>query len=72
MNYIDPHIHMVSRTTDDYETLAKLLRQAGFTRVSRSEYQSSEDSNLRVDEASLVAGATYGGRHYSLFVEARP
>ena len=24
MNYIDPHIHMVSRTTDDYETLAKM------------------------------------------------
>ena len=24
MFYIDPHIHMVSRTTDDYETLAKM------------------------------------------------
>jgi uncharacterized protein len=24
MKYIDPHIHMVSRTTDDYETLAKM------------------------------------------------
>lgn len=24
MQYIDPHIHMVSRTTDDYETLAKM------------------------------------------------
>lgn len=24
MNYIDPHIHMVSRTTDDYETLSKM------------------------------------------------
>jgi len=24
MNYFDPHIHMVSRTTDDYETLAKM------------------------------------------------
>ena len=24
MEYIDPHIHMVSRTTDDYETLAKM------------------------------------------------
>jgi predicted metal-dependent TIM-barrel fold hydrolase len=24
MNYIDPHIHMVSRTTDDYEMLAKM------------------------------------------------
>lgn len=24
MQYFDPHIHMVSRTTDDYETLAKM------------------------------------------------
>ncbi len=24
MYYLDPHIHMVSRTTDDYETLAKM------------------------------------------------
>jgi predicted metal-dependent TIM-barrel fold hydrolase len=24
MYYIDPHIHMVSRTTDDYEMLAKM------------------------------------------------
>jgi hypothetical protein len=24
MDYFDPHIHMVSRTTDDYETLAKM------------------------------------------------
>lgn len=24
MYYIDPHIHMVSRTTDDYETIAKM------------------------------------------------
>ena len=24
MQYIDPHIHMVSRTTDDYETLARM------------------------------------------------
>ena len=24
MDYIDPHIHMVSRITDDYETLARM------------------------------------------------
>ncbi len=24
MYYLDPHIHMVSRVTDDYETLAKM------------------------------------------------
>jgi uncharacterized protein len=42
MYYIDPHIHMVSRTTDDYETLAKMgcvavsepAFWAGYDRVS--------------------------------------
>jgi predicted metal-dependent TIM-barrel fold hydrolase len=29
MYYLDPHIHMVSRTTDDYETLAKMGCVAG-------------------------------------------
>ena len=24
MNYVDPHIHMVSRVTDDYEALARM------------------------------------------------
>ena len=24
MDYFDPHIHMISRTTDDYEALAKM------------------------------------------------
>ena len=24
MDYIDPHLHMVSRTTDDYATLARM------------------------------------------------
>jgi hypothetical protein len=31
---------------------------------------SSTHAALRVDEISTVASATYGGRHYSLFVEA--
>ena len=28
MYYVDPHIHMVSRTTDDYETLAKMEKRS--------------------------------------------
>ena len=55
----------------DFETLAKVLGEAGFERVHRSAYMGSEDPALRVDEVSAVAKAQYGGRHYSLFVEAR-
>jgi len=56
----------------DRETLEHALRQVGFTRVEPSGYMESADPALRVDHASLVAGASSGGRHYSLFVEARP
>jgi hypothetical protein len=56
----------------DLETLEHALGQAGFTRVERSDYMESADPVLRVDHASLVAGASSGGRHYSLFVEALP
>jgi len=55
----------------DYDTLAHALRQAGFSRVERSSFQGSAEPALRVDEASLVAGATHAAGHYSLFVEAR-
>ena len=53
----------------DYETLRHLLITAGFQRVERSEYMSSSHGALLVDNSSLVAGATYGKRYYSLFVE---
>jgi predicted SAM-dependent methyltransferase len=56
----------------DYETLRVLLRRAGFGRVERSAFMRSRDPALRIDEASLVAGAKHGRRYYSLFVEARP
>ena len=55
----------------DFETLAKALGQAGFERISKSDYMASEDPELRVDEVSTVAKAQYGDRFYSLFVEAR-
>jgi SAM-dependent methyltransferase len=54
----------------DYATLARLLARAGFVDVARSTYMGSDLPDLRVDEASEVAGATSEGRHYSLFVEA--
>ena len=55
----------------DYETLSRVLSEAGFTGVVRSTYMASGYAALRVDEASAVAKAKYGDRYYSLFVEAK-
>jgi predicted SAM-dependent methyltransferase len=54
----------------DFATLRALLMQAGFMQIEESEYMRSEDPVLRLDDASLVAGATFKGGYYSLFVEA--
>jgi predicted SAM-dependent methyltransferase len=54
----------------DFATLRSLLIQAGFAVVEQSEFMQSKDPVLRLDSASLVAGATFGGGYYSLFVEA--
>jgi len=54
----------------DFETLSYILGQAGFAAVERSDYMAARDPVLRVDDASLVAGARYGDKTYSLFVEA--
>jgi SAM-dependent methyltransferase len=54
----------------DFDTLSKVLGEAGFERMRRSAYMASEDPLLRVDDVSDVAKARYGDRYYSLFVEA--
>jgi predicted SAM-dependent methyltransferase len=54
----------------DFETLATLLREAGFSRVEQSEYMKSEHGELRIDAASQAAGFMYREASYSLFVEA--
>ena len=54
----------------DFETLRKVLEESGFTQVQLSGFMASALEELRVDEASAVAGAKYGDRYYSLFVEA--
>jgi SAM-dependent methyltransferase len=54
----------------DFETLAHLLKRVGFRTVERSEYMASPHAALRIDDASRVAGARFGDRYYSLFVEA--
>ncbi len=54
----------------DFETLERVLRDAGFHEVTRSDFGASRHPELRVDDASAVARARYGDRYYSLFVEA--
>ena len=54
----------------DFETLAKVLAEAGFERVRKSAYMASEEPGMRVDHVSAVAKARYGENYYSLFVEA--
>ncbi len=70
MDYIDPHIHMVSRITDDYETLARMgcvaisepAFWAGFDRGSvdgfRDYFRHSQKSNRSARLSSV----------YSIFV----
>ena len=55
----------------DFETLSRVLADAGFSAVVRSNYMESAHEALRVDHISAVANAKYGDRYYSLFVEAR-
>jgi len=59
----------------DYETLAALLKRAGFRSISQSSFMVSSFTELRVDDRSKTAVATYSvqsqKKHYSLFVEAR-
>jgi predicted SAM-dependent methyltransferase len=54
----------------DFETLERVLGNAGFSAVVRSDYMQSAYEELRVDHSSSVARARYGERYYSLFVEA--
>jgi predicted SAM-dependent methyltransferase len=54
----------------DFETLSRLLSNAGMCDIKRSGYMESEHADLQVDHVSAVAKAKYGDRYYSLFVEA--
>ncbi|MEP6632635.1 MAG: methyltransferase domain-containing protein [Luteimonas sp.] len=55
----------------DFETLERALQRAGFVQIERSAHMQSRVPEFQVDHLSETASATYGGRHYSLFVEAR-
>jgi predicted metal-dependent TIM-barrel fold hydrolase len=69
MDYFDPHIHMVSRITDDYETLAKMgcvgmsepAFWAGFDRCSVDGFR---DYFRQLTEIEPRRAAQYGLQHY--------
>jgi predicted metal-dependent TIM-barrel fold hydrolase len=69
MDYIDPHIHMVSRVTDDYATLARMgcvavsepAFWAGFDRGSVDGFR---DYFRQLTEVEPKRAAQYGIRHY--------
>lgn len=70
MYYIDPHIHMVSRTTDDYETLARMgcvaisepAFWAGFDRGSVDGFR---DYFRQLTEVEPKRAAQFGIKHFT-------
>lgn len=69
MNYIDPHIHMVSRTTDDYETLAKMgcaamSEPAFWAGYDRGTAESFRDYFIQLTEVEPKRAAEYGIQHF--------
>lgn len=70
MYYFDPHIHMVSRTTDDYETLAKmgcvaLSEPAFWAGFDRGSAESFRDYFRQLTEFEPTRAAQYGIQHYT-------
>ncbi|MBU2487957.1 MAG: TatD family hydrolase [Proteobacteria bacterium] len=69
MKWIDPHIHMVSRTTDDYERMAvagcaavtEPAFWAGFDRAHASHFR---DYFLQIAECEQKRAALFGIRHF--------
>ena len=70
MYYFDPHIHMVSRTTDDYETLAKmgcvgLSEPAFWAGFDRGSVESFRDYFRQLTDFEPKRAAQYGIQHYT-------
>ena len=70
MYYIDPHIHMVSRTTDDYETLAKmgcvaLSEPAFWAGFDRGSVESFRDYFRQLTEFEPKRAAQFGIQHFT-------
>ncbi len=70
MYYIDPHLHMVSRTTDDYETLAKMgcvaiSEPAFWAGFDRGSAESFRDYFRQLTEVEPRRAAQYGIQHFT-------
>ena len=70
MSYIDPHIHMVSRTTDDYERMAlagcvAITEPAFWAGFDRSSAKGFFDYFRQLTEYEPARAAGYGIRHYT-------
>ena len=71
MKYIEPHGHMVSRTTDDYEKLAlagceAICEPAFWAGFDRSSADGFYDYFRQLTEYEPKRAAKYGIKHYSL------
>ena len=70
MDYIDPHIHMVSRTTDDYERLAMMgcravSEPAFWAGFDRGSVESFRDYFRQLTDFEPRRAAQYGIRHFT-------
>lgn len=70
MRYIDPHIHMVSRTTDDYQRMAQagcvaITEPAFWAGFDRSSAQGFYDYFRQLTEFEPKRAAKYGIEHYT-------
>ncbi len=70
MYYFDPHIHMVSRTTDDYEMLAKMgcvgmSEPAFWAGFDRGSVDSFRDYFRQLTDFERRRAAQYGLKHYT-------
>jgi len=68
--YIDPHIHMVSRTTDDYESLAKMgcvavSEPAFWAGFDRGTVDCFRDYFRQLTEFEANRARAYGIQHYT-------
>jgi len=70
MNYIDPHIHMVSRTTDDYQRMAlagcvAVTEPAFWAGFDRSSPEGFYDYFCQLTEHEPARAGAYGIQHYA-------
>ncbi len=70
MRYIDPHIHMVSRTTDDYARMAQagcvaITEPAFWAGFDRSSAQGFFDYFTQLTTTEPARAAQYGIRHHT-------